>query len=65
MTSLRRGGHEPLEPGEDVIEDDLDQVEMVQSSGFNNTWAVLGPLSLLAWPIASVLVAIKRKLQGR
>ncbi|QXC60968.1 hypothetical protein KSP35_22075 [Aquihabitans sp. G128] len=65
MTSLKRGGHEPLDPGEDVIQDDLHQVKLVNSAGFNNTWAVLGPASLVLIPVAAVLTAIKRMLQGR
>jgi len=65
MTLRRRNQPGPLEPGEDAVEAELDQVELVNSSGFNNTWAILGPASLLLIPVAAVLTAIQRKLKGR
>lgn len=65
MTRPRRFGHEPLADGEDLVEDDLDRAELVESAGFQNTWSIIGPAALLLVPLATGLAALQQLLRRR
>jgi len=53
----RPSGSGPNGPDEDRVTDDLDRAELVEAAGFQNTWAILGPASLLLVPLSRLLAA--------
>lgn len=63
MTRPRRFGHEPLDDDEDLVEDDLDRAELVESASFQNTWSIIGPAALLLVPLATGLAALTKLVQ--
>ena len=52
--------HRPLRPGEDPVAEDLGNIEMVNSSGFQNTVAVVGLGALIVVPISWALTRLKQ-----
>lgn len=51
------------EPPPHVVEDDLEQAELIESAGMQNSVAVAGPLALVMVPVAWALTAAGRALQ--
>ncbi|WP_421120861.1 hypothetical protein ACE2AJ_06080 [Aquihabitans daechungensis] len=65
MTWRRTYEHRPLEPGEDPAAEDLGNIELVNSSGMQNTVAVMGLSALLLIPISWALARLKQWRAGR
>ena len=62
MTWRRRSDdHGPLLPGEDPAAEDLADIELVNSSGMQNTVAVLGLGALIVIPISWLLTKLKQR----
>lgn len=57
--------HRPLRPGEDPAAEDLGRIELVNSSGMQNTVAVMGLGALIIVPIAWVLTKLKQYRASR
>lgn len=57
--------HRPLRPGEDPAAEDLGNIELANSSGMQNTVAVLGLGALIVIPISWVLTRIKQRFAAR
>lgn len=57
--------HRPLRPGEDPAAEDLANIELVQSSGMQNTVAVLGLGTLVVIPISWALTKLKQRWAAR
>lgn len=56
----RQYEHRPLNPGEDPVEEDLGNIELVNSAGMQNTVAVVGLGALIVIPISWALARIKQ-----
>jgi hypothetical protein len=56
----RQYEHRPLNPGEDPAAEDLGNIELVNSSGMQNTVAVLGLGALIVVPISWALARAKQ-----
>jgi hypothetical protein len=54
----REYDHRPMRPGEDPAAEDLGRAELVNSSGMQNTVAVLGFSALIIVPLAWVLARL-------
>ena len=61
----RRYDHRPLRPGEDPAAEDLANIELVNSSGMQNTVAVMGLSALLLVPLAWVMSRLSQWWKGR
>ena len=62
MSWRRTYEHRPLEPGEDPAAEDLGNIELANSSGVQNTVAVLGLGALIVVPISWALTWAKKRL---
>jgi len=58
VTRSSPNGGEPIGADEDRVTDDLDRAELVESAGFQNTWAILGPASLILVPLSRLMAAL-------
>ena len=52
---------EPLRPGEDLVARDLGNIELANSSGMQNTVAVVGLGALIVFPISWALARLKQR----
>jgi len=52
--------HRPLNPGEDPAAEDLGRIELVNSSGMQNTVAVMGLSALILIPLSWALTRLKQ-----
>ena len=52
--------HRPLEPGEDPAAEDLGRIELVNSSGMQNTVAVMGLSALILIPLSWALTRLQQ-----
>ena len=57
--------HRPLRPGEDPAAEDLGNIELVNSSGMQNTVAVMGLAALIVVPVSWLLTKLKQRLVDR
>ena len=60
MTFRRTYEHRPLQPGEDPAAEDLSRIELVNSSGMQNTVAVMGLSAVILIPISWALTKLKQ-----
>ncbi len=52
--------HRPLKPGEDPAAEDLANIELVNSSGMQNTVAVMGLSALILIPLSWALTRLQQ-----
>lgn len=57
--------HRPLRPGEDPAAEDLGRIELVNSSGMQNTVAVMGLATLIVVPLSWALTKLKQRWAAR